>query len=427
MTGIALDSVTKVYPGGNLAVDRLSVRIPDGEFFVLLGPSGCGKSTVLRMIAGLEEITSGDLWLGDDLANSLTPRERNVAMVFQSSALYPHLSVRDNISFPLRIAREDPVATRERVHELSRALGIDPTLDRMPGTLSGGQKQRVAIGRAIIREPSLFLMDEPLSNLDAALRTELRLEISSLARSLGVTTVYVTHDQIEALTLADRIAIMRDGVLEDIGTPNQVYNDPATAFTASFLGSPQINLLAVTAWAIRDRGVVLDCGGGQTITVPWTDPRANALAGRHGEPIIMGVRSDGFTPVPEPDPQLPVLSGRLRALEFHGHEWQAHVECGVTVTSADQVGRPDRPRPETAPYRPSLQDRALALLTRRTLTASEPTGHEAHVGHHRRSDLQVRVESRSDWRDGQVVYLAMDLARALFFGADGRRVDPVRR
>ena len=419
MAGVALDSVSKVYPGGTLAVDRLSVRIADGEFFVLLGPSGCGKSTVLRMIAGLEEITSGDLWLGDDLANDLTPRERNVAMVFQSSALYPHLSVRDNIAFPLRIAREDPAATRERVRELSRALGIDPTLDRLPSTLSGGQRQRVAIGRAIIREPALFLMDEPLSNLDAALRTELRLEISSLARSLGVTTVYVTHDQIEALTLADRIAIMRDGVLEDVGTPDQVYNDPATAFVASFLGSPQINLLTVTAWAVRDQGVLLDCGGAQTICVPWSDPRAEALAGRNGEPVIMGVRGDGFTPVAEADPWLPVLSGRLRALEFHGHEWQAHIESGVTVTSADQIGRPVR-KPAERAVKPRLRDKLPFG------NIPEPT-EESHVGSHRRSDLQVRVESRSDLKTGMTVHLAIDLPRVLFFGPDGRRVDPVHR
>ncbi|MFC7587074.1 ABC transporter ATP-binding protein [Nonomuraea antimicrobica] len=244
MSSVVLDKVTKVYPGDYLAVDRLSLHADDGEFLVLLGPSGCGKSTLLRMIAGLEEITEGDLWLDGEMANHLPPRDRDVAMVFQNGALYPHRTVRGNIAFPLEIAKSDPALVQERVTELSKALHIDETLDRKPGTLSGGQRQRVAMGRAIVRQPKLFLMDEPLSNLDAGMRTELRMEISALVRSLGVTTIYVTHDQVEALTLADRIAILNRGVLQDVGTPAQIYNDPATAFVAAFLNSQQLNLLA---------------------------------------------------------------------------------------------------------------------------------------------------------------------------------------
>ncbi|NUS02703.1 MAG: ATP-binding cassette domain-containing protein, partial [Nonomuraea sp.] len=257
MSSVVLDKVTKVYPGDYLAVDRLSLQAEDGEFLVLLGPSGCGKSTLLRMIAGLEEITEGDLWLDGQLANHLAPRDRDVAMVFQNGALYPHRTVRGNIAFPLEIAKSDPAMVRDRVTELSKALHIDETLDRRPGTLSGGQRQRVAMGRAIVRQPKLFLMDEPLSNLDAGMRTELRMEISALVRSLGVTTIYVTHDQVEALTLADRIAILNRGVLQDVGTPAQIYNDPATAFVAAFLNSQQLNLLAAGVRTPQNQYVML--------------------------------------------------------------------------------------------------------------------------------------------------------------------------
>jgi multiple sugar transport system ATP-binding protein len=420
MTGVLLDSVSKIYPGGHLAVAGLRLQIHDGEFFVLLGPSGCGKSTILRMIAGLEEITSGDLWLGDQLANNLTPRERNVAMVFQNSALYPHFSVRDNLAFPLERAHDDRTEIRGKVVEMARALGIDPTLDRRPATLSGGQKQRVAIGRAIIREPALFLMDEPLSNLDATLRTELRLEIGSLARSIGATTVYVTHDQVEALTLADRIAILRDGVLEDVGTPAQVYGDPATAFTASFLGTPQINLLGATARAIPGQGVLLDCGA-QSLLVPWTDPRVHALAGHHGSPVIVGIRSDAVTPADTPT-TAPILSGRVRALEFHGHEWLAQVETGMTVVDADRIGR-------RVPVPVKARTRPLDALRRTVRHRSEPDepAADGHVGSHRRSDVLIRLGSSRGWKVGDMVRLAVDLSQVLFFDHTGRRVDPVHR
>jgi multiple sugar transport system ATP-binding protein len=208
MSDVVLDGVSKFYSSDHCVVDNMRLRINDGEVFVLLGPSGCGKSTVLRMIAGLEEITSGDLWLGGTLANDLAPKDRDVAMIFQSGALYPHFSVRSNIAFPLELAREDADETKIKVTEMARALGIDSMLDRKPATLSGGQRQRVAMGRAMVRDPQVFLMDEPLSSLDAALRTELRMEIGGLVRSLGATTVYVTHDQVEALTLADRIGVI---------------------------------------------------------------------------------------------------------------------------------------------------------------------------------------------------------------------------
>src|SRR4051812_4930816 len=339
MSSVVLDKVTKVYPGSYLAVDRLSLKAEDGEFLVLLGPSGCGKSTLLRMIAGLEEITEGELWLDGQLANHLAPRDRDVAMVFQNGALYPHRTVRGNMSFPLEIAKADPAMIRERVTELSKALHIDETLERRPGTLSGGQRQRVAMGRAIVRQPSLFLMDEPLSNLDAGMRTELRMEISSLVRSLGVTTIYVTHDQIEALTLADRIAIMSRGVLQDIGTPGQVYNDPATAFTAAFLSSQQLNLLSATVRTPQNQFILLDFGTHQ-ITMPWTDPRAYAVSQHTGTNIIVGIRPDALAPMPE-KADGPSFFGRVRTLEYHGHEWLAYVEAGIPAVA---VPEPPDPR-----------------------------------------------------------------------------------
>jgi multiple sugar transport system ATP-binding protein len=435
VTDVVLNKVSKVYPGGHRAVDDLWLHVRDGEVFVLLGPSGCGKSTVLRMIAGLEEITSGHLLLDGTVANDVEPRERNVAMVFQNGALYPHLSVRGNLSFPLRLSHEDATASRQKVVELAKALGLDLMLDRRPATLSGGQRQRVAMGRAIIREPSVFLMDEPLSNLDAALRTELRMEVGALIRSLGVTTLYVTHDQVEALTLADRIAIMREGAVQDVGTPQQLYDDPATVFVAAFLSSPYINLLQATAWAVENEGIVLDFGT-QRICVPWTDPRSPSFMACHRSPVIVGIRPDALTPVSAPG-RAQVLSGRLRNLEFHGHEWMAYAEAGIPAVDPDEVTEP-RFAP-AAPSRPATTaTRVKASLGRlfgaagghHSIDAVSPPGVTAATGrsgHHRRSDLVFRAGTSRGLSLGSAVHLAVDLDRILIFGGNGRRVDSVRR
>ncbi|GIH73715.1 ABC transporter ATP-binding protein [Planobispora longispora] len=428
MSTVVLDNVTKVYPGGYLAVDRMNLRAGDGEFLVLLGPSGCGKSTLLRMIAGLEEVTSGDLWLGGQLANDLAPRDRDVAMVFQNGALYPHRTVRGNLSFPLEIAKADPAVVQERVTELSKALHIDETLNRRPGTLSGGQRQRVAMGRAIVRQPSLFLMDEPLSNLDAGMRTELRMEISALVRSLGVTTIYVTHDQVEALTLADRIAIMNRGVLQDVGTPGQVYNDPATAFTAAFLNSQQLNLLAATVRTPQNQFILLDFGPHQ-ITIPWTDPRAYAISQHVGSQILVGLRPDCLAPVPETF-EGPVFLGRVRALEYHGHEWLAYVESGITSMP---VPEPPDPRLSARTSDASQGSRIRSMMRRLLPTSSdadeEPQyqSQEQTGGIHRRADLIVRVGSRPVWRTGEPARVGVDATRLLLFTADGSRIDPPHR
>ncbi|MEU7742337.1 ATP-binding cassette domain-containing protein [Nonomuraea sp. NPDC049158] len=426
MSSVVLDKVTKVYPGSYLAVDRLSLKAENGEFLVLLGPSGCGKSTLLRMIAGLEEITEGDLWLDGQLANHLAPRDRDVAMVFQNGALYPHRTVRGNIAFPLEIAKSDPAQVRERVTELSKALHIDDTLDRRPGTLSGGQRQRVAMGRAIVRQPKLFLMDEPLSNLDAGMRTELRMEISALVRSLNVTTIYVTHDQVEALTLADRIAILNRGVLQDVGTPAQIYNDPATAFVAAFLNSQQLNLLAATVRTPQNQYVMLDFGP-HRLTLPWSDPRAYAISQHTGGQVLVGLRPDGLAPVPE-SYEGPSFFGRVRALEYHGHEWLAYIECGV----------PAVPVPEPPDRRAQVngrKDRSTGLggLVRRMFSQPEEREEQEKVGQnvgsgiHRRSDIIVRLGGRPVWRAGEPAKVAIDQNRLMIFTPDGARIDPPRR
>ena len=336
MTTVALKDVTKVFADGTVAVDNVSLDVGAGEFMVLLGPSGCGKSTVLRMIAGLEDPTSGAILLDNELANDLPPRERRVAMVFQDFALYPHMSVGDNIGFPLRLSGVETDRRGEQVAEVASALGIGDVLGRKPSQLSGGQRQRVAMGRAIVRRPGLFLMDEPLSNLDSGLRAELRAEISGLVRELGVTCVYVTHDQAEALTMADRVAILRRGVLQDVGTPTQVYGRPATLYVAAFLGSPRMNLLEAQVYVNLDRHVALHLGE-QTLYLPWNDLRARHVAHFHGERIVIGVRAEALMPVPS-DHDGDVLHGRVRYLEHHGHESLAFLDIGAAAVVVDEMG-----------------------------------------------------------------------------------------
>ncbi|MGI5271083.1 ABC transporter ATP-binding protein [Nonomuraea sp. CA-218870] len=426
MSSVVLDKVTKVYPGDYLAVDKLSLRAEDGEFLVLLGPSGCGKSTLLRMIAGLEDITEGELWLDGELANLVPPRDRDVAMVFQNGALYPHRTVRGNIAFPLEIAKADPQLVRERVRELSKALHIDETLDRRPGTLSGGQRQRVAMGRAIVRQPKLFLMDEPLSNLDAGMRTELRMEISALVRSLGITTIYVTHDQVEALTLADRIAILNRGVLQDFGTPAQIYNDPATAFVAAFLNSQQLNLLAADVHTPQNQYVMLDFGP-HRLSIPWSDPRAYAISQHTGGQVLIGMRPDGLAPVPE-SYDGPAFFGRVRTLEYHGHEWMAYIECGVPA-----VPVPEPPDPREARRGQGASAGGIGALVRRMFPQRqepqdlEQSEQSSSNGLHRRADLTVRLGNRPVWRAGDAAKVGIDMSRLMIFTPDGARIDKPRR
>jgi multiple sugar transport system ATP-binding protein len=253
MATVTFDKASRIYPGGNKpAVDQLDLEIGDGEFLVLVGPSGCGKSTSLRMLAGLEEVNAGRILIGDRDVTQLPPKDRDIAMVFQSYALYPHMTVADNMGFALKIAGINKQEIRQRVDEAAKILDLEQYLDRKPKALSGGQRQRVAMGRAIVRKPQVFLMDEPLSNLDAKLRVQTRTQIASLQRRLGVTTVYVTHDQVEAMTMGDRVAVLKDGLLQQVGTPRELYDTPDNIFVAGFIGSPAMNLLELP---VTDGGV----------------------------------------------------------------------------------------------------------------------------------------------------------------------------
>ncbi len=267
MATIRFSRVSKTYPGGHVAVKDLTLEIDDGEFLVLVGPSGCGKSTALRMIAGLEAITDGVLSIGGAVANHLSPRQRNVAMIFQSYALYPHLSVAENLGFALKVRKEPSAFIEARVVETAAMLELQALLARRPGQLSGGQRQRVAMGRALVRHPQAFLMDEPLSNLDARLRGQMRVEIARLQRAAGVTTVYVTHDQVEAMTMADRVAVMRDGVLQQLGAPRELYDHPVNLFVATFMGAPPLNLL-LGALHSTEQGVELELPGARVVLPP---------------------------------------------------------------------------------------------------------------------------------------------------------------
>jgi multiple sugar transport system ATP-binding protein len=282
---ITLDNVTKRFPDGALAVDKISLDIADGEFVILVGPSGCGKSTTLNMIAGLEDITDGELRIGGKVVNNAAPKDRDIAMVFQSYALYPHMTVRENMGFALKLAKTPQATIDEKVNEAARVLDLTQHLDRRPANLSGGQRQRVAMGRAIVRDPAVFLMDEPLSNLDAKLRVQTRTEVSKLQKRLGTTMVYVTHDQTEAMTLGDRLAVMRSGILQQVGSPHELYANPVNLFVAGFIGSPAMNFMAGT---LEEGGVTTSIG-----QLPLSPQLRQALeSGNSGRKVIVGIRPE---------------------------------------------------------------------------------------------------------------------------------------
>ncbi|HEY6762666.1 MAG TPA: sn-glycerol-3-phosphate ABC transporter ATP-binding protein UgpC [Baekduia sp.] len=314
MAEIQLKQVSKVYPDGYEAVKSLDLTVGDGEFMVLVGPSGCGKTTALRMIAGLEEITGGELLIDGQVANGRSPKDRDIAMVFQNYALYPHMTVRRNMGYALRLAKLPKAEIDDRVERAARILGLEEHLDRKPAGLSGGQRQRVAMGRAIVREPKAFLMDEPLSNLDAKLRVSMRAELSSLQTRLGTTTVYVTHDQIEAMTLGDRVAVMRAGVLQQVGAPSELYASPDNLFVAGFIGSPAMNFLTATVG-----GGVLRTALGE---LPLNARLAHAPEGR----VVLGVRPEDLRAVDDGAPAAGAFAATVAVVEALGSDVYLHVD-----------------------------------------------------------------------------------------------------
>ena len=287
MAEIALEDITKRYPDGFEAVRNMDLDINDGEFMILVGPSGSGKSTALRMIAGLEDISDGEVKIGDTVVNQMAPKDRDIAMVFQNYALYPHMSVRDNMAFPLKLAGAPKEEIDQKVEEAARILDLTEHLDRKPANLSGGQRQRVAMGRAIVRNPKAFLMDEPLSNLDAKLRVQMRTEVSRIQSRLGTTTVYVTHDQTEAMTLGDRVAVLRGGALQQVGSPAELYENPVNLFVAGFIGSPAMNFMPAKI-------------DGDSVHLPMADvrltgeARERAAGAQPGQPVVAGIRPESF-------------------------------------------------------------------------------------------------------------------------------------
>jgi multiple sugar transport system ATP-binding protein len=334
MAQVSFDRVSKVYPDGTRAVNDFTLELADGEFMVLVGPSGCGKTTALRMVAGLEEISEGVLRIGDRVVNHVPSRDRDIAMVFQSYALYPHLSVYDNIAFGLRLRKLPKDEIDKRVQEAARVLGLKEYLTRKPRALSGGQRQRVAMGRAIVREPAAFLMDEPLSNLDAKLRVQTRAEIAKLQDDLGVTTLYVTHDQVEALTMGDRVAVM----LQQVDEPQTLYDRPVNLFVGGFIGSPAMNMLDAT---IEEQNGELRANiGTQSITLgPETLENSPALRGYLGKPVILGIRpedlEDAALEPGEHDGR--VLHGRLELREALGSEIMAHFAIEAAHADTDET------------------------------------------------------------------------------------------
>jgi len=378
MAAITFDDVTKTYGDGYRAVSDLNLDVKDGEFVVLVGPSGCGKTTALRMIAGLEEITGGQIRIGDRVVNNLPPGDRDVAMVFQNYALYPHMTVAENIGFALRMRKVPKAEARQRIQETARVIGLTDHLDRKPRQLSGGQRQRVAMGRAIVREPQVFLMDEPLSNLDAKLRVQMRAEIARIQRQLSVTTVYVTHDQVEAMTMGDRVAVMRKGVLQQFDAPQLLYEQPANLFVASFIGSPAMNMLEGTIEADGCRV------GSAVLPIP------SALTAFGGKHVAVGIRPEALSLAAGGD--RPRLSGRVQTVEALGPEQLAHVEVEA---------------------RPVLATEVLEGLV------DADDAHElAELVDENRATVVARLEASATVRPDDQVELAVDVRRLQFFDLD---------
>ena len=391
MAAVSFDGVTKTYADGTTAVSDLDLEVDDGEFMVLVGPSGCGKTTALRMVAGLEEISRGVLKIGERVVNHVPSRDRDIAMVFQSYALYPHLSVYDNIAFGLKIKHVPKDEIERRVQNAARVLDLEPYLKRKPKALSGGQRQRVAMGRAIVRQPAAFLMDEPLSNLDAKLRVQTRAEIAALQRELGVTTIYVTHDQVEAMTMGDRVAVMRKGELQQVAPPQELYDRPVNLFVGGFIGSPAMNMVEATLER-RNGGLVADLGT-QSITLgDETLSQRRGLRQYEGREVVLGIRPEDLEDIAlsSDTPAGHRLRGDVQLTEALGSEIMVHFSMDARPAVTDEV----RELAEDAG-----DDRV-------------PQKHDEQV------TLVGRFSARSRVRNGDAVEVAVDTRALHFFDPD---------
>jgi multiple sugar transport system ATP-binding protein len=390
MAGVAFEGVSKVYPDGTKAIPHLDLEILDREFMVLVGPSGCGKTTALRMVAGLEEISGGVLRIGDRVVNHVPSRDRDIAMVFQSYALYPHLSVFENIAFGLRVKKVPKDEIERRVRDAARVLDLEPFLKRKPRALSGGQRQRVAMGRAIVRQPQAFLMDEPLSNLDAKLRVQMRAEIARLQHDLGVTTVYVTHDQVEAMTMGDRVAVMRKGELQQVAEPQELYDRPVNLFVGGFIGSPAMNM--VEARLARSNGGLVASAGSQVIALDDEVLATHrALESYVDADVILGIRPEDLEDaalVPD-TPADRRLTGTVRLRESLGSEVMVHLEVEAPPALTEDV-------------RELAQDTDAVAIQSLSEEASTAT-------------LVGRFNARSRVREGDVAEVAVDTRSLHFF------------
>ncbi len=385
MAQIVLDQVDKVYPGGVKGVDGLNLTVADGEFMVLVGPSGCGKSTALRSIAGLEDITSGTISIGGRVVNDLPPKDRDIAMVFQNYALYPHMTVEQNLAFGLQQRKTPKDEIRRRVTDVAKMLGLEDYLKRKPAALSGGQRQRVAMGRAIVREPQAFLMDEPLSNLDAKLRVSMRASLSQLHDRLGVTTVYVTHDQVEAMTLGQRVCVLRDGKLQQVDTPQTLYNSPVNLFVAGFIGSPAMNF--VEAELVRDDGPAVAFAGHKLAITDTLLQARRGLDAYFGKEVILGVRPSDFEDAQLAEPGWARMPVQTSVTEELGSE--IHVIFTIDTAPVQHASITEARTDEG-------DDEAIPLADNKTLWTA-------------------RVAARSSIKPGSAATLAVDTSNLQFF------------
>ena len=382
MSEIVFDEVTKRFPDGTEAVKKMSLDIPDGEFVILVGPSGCGKSTALRMIAGLEDISEGELKIDDQVVNDLAPKDRDIAMVFQNYALYPHMTVGENMAFPLKLAGVDKAEIEEKVSGAAETLDLTELLDRRPANLSGGQRQRVAMGRAIVRDPKAYLMDEPLSNLDAKLRVQMRTEVARIQQRLGTTTVYVTHDQTEAMTLGDRVAVMRAGVLQQVGKPTELYGHPANLFVAGFIGSPAMNFVPGTI-------------SGSQVHTPFGDlPVPDGVSGSGDRDVIVGVRPESLEDARVVDAEArsagTTFKAKLDLVESLGAEYYVYFHLEGTKVESEHLS-------EVA------ADAGLSEVP------------SAQAGD---TSVVARLNEMSEIREGDEIELWLDTRRLHFFDPD---------